>query len=56
MGTLVISSGCNTLIPFQQLLEGPVGVLLCERVNDWDYFSIFHSGQVKSARGRFDFF
>ena len=30
----VISSGCNVLVPFQQLLEGPMEVLLCERVND----------------------
>ena len=30
----VISSGCNALVPFQQLLEGPMDVLLCERVND----------------------
>ena len=30
----VIFSGCNTLVvPFQQLLEGPMEVLLCERVN-----------------------
>ena len=32
----VISSGCNALdVPFQQLLEGPMEVLLCERVNDF---------------------
>ena len=31
----VISSGCNALVlPFQQLLEGPMEVLLCKRVND----------------------
>ena len=31
----VVSSGCNALVvPFQQLLEGPMEVLLCERVND----------------------
>ena len=30
----VISSGCNALVPFQQLLQGPIEVLLCERVND----------------------
>ena len=31
----VISSGFNALVlPFQQLLEGPMDVLLCERVND----------------------
>ena len=30
----VISSGCNALVvPFQQLLESPFEVLLCERVN-----------------------
>ena len=30
----VISSGCNALIvPFQQLPEGPMEVLLCERIN-----------------------
>ena len=29
------SSGCNALVVlFQQLLEGPMEVLLCERVND----------------------
>ena len=31
----VISSGCNALVvPFQQLLEGSMEVLLCEHVND----------------------
>ena len=31
----VISSGSNALlVPFQQLLEGPMEVLLCERVNN----------------------
>ena len=31
----VIFSGCNALVvPFQQLLEGPMEVFLCERVND----------------------
>ena len=31
----VISSGCNALVvPFQQLQEGPMEVLLCERVSD----------------------
>ena len=31
----VISSGCNALVvPFQQLLKGPLEVLLCYRVND----------------------
>ena len=38
----VISSGCNTLfVLFQQLLEGPIEVLLCERVNDLRH-SLFH--------------
>ena len=38
----VISSGCNALVlPFQQLLEGPMEVLLCERVNDLHH-SLFH--------------
>ena len=38
----VISSGCNALVvPFQQFLEGPVEVLLCERVNDFRH-SLFH--------------
>ena len=38
----VLSSGCNALVvPFQQLLEGPREVLLCERVNDPRY-SLFH--------------
>ena len=31
----VVSSGCNALVvPFQQLLEGPLEVLSCECVND----------------------
>ena len=31
----VISSGCNALVvPFQQLMQGPMEVLLCERIND----------------------
>ena len=31
----VISSGCNAFVVlFQQLLEGPMEVFLCERVND----------------------
>ncbi len=45
----VISSGCNALVLlFQQLLEGPMEVLLCERVNDKptfieiDNFHLFH--------------
>ena len=38
----VISSGCNALIvPFQQLLEGPIEVLLCEHVSDLCH-SLFH--------------
>ncbi len=38
----VISPGCNALVvPFQQLLEGPMDVLLCEHVNDL-HRSLFH--------------
>ena len=38
----VISSGCNAfVVPFQQFLEGPMEVLLCERVNDLRH-SLFH--------------
>ena len=37
----VISSGCNALVPFQQLLKGPIEVLLCERVSDLRH-SLFH--------------
>ena len=38
----VFSSGCNALVvPFQQLLEGPMEVLLYERVNDLRH-SLFH--------------
>ena len=38
----VISSGCNALfVPFQQLLEGPMEVLLRERVNDFRH-SLFY--------------
>ena len=38
----VISSGCNALgVPFQKHLEGPMEVLLCERVNDLRH-SLFH--------------
>ena len=38
----VISSSCNAfVVPFQQLLEGPMEVLLCERVNVLRY-SLFH--------------
>ena len=37
-----ISSGCNALVVlFQQLLERPIKVLLCERVKDLRH-SIFH--------------
>ena len=37
----VISSGSNAfVVPFQQPLEGPIEVFLCERVNDCRY-SIF---------------
>ena len=38
----VISSSCNALVlPFQQLLEGPMEVLLCECVNDLRH-TLFH--------------
>ena len=38
----VVFSGCNALVvPFQQLLEGPMEVLLCEHVNDLCH-SLFH--------------
>ena len=38
----VISSDCNPLVvPFQQLLEGPIEVLLCERVNNLRH-CLFH--------------
>ena len=38
----VIPSGCNVIVVlFQQLLEGPMEVLLCERVNDLRH-SLFH--------------
>ena len=38
----VISSGCNPLVvPFQQLLEGSMEVLLCQRVNDLRH-TLFH--------------
>ena len=38
----VISSGCNALVlPFQQLLEGPMEVFLCERINNLPH-SLFH--------------
>ena len=36
------NSDCNALaVPFQQLLERPMDVLLCERVNDLRH-SLFH--------------
>ena len=47
----IISSGSNALIaPFQQLLKGPMEVLLCERVNDLRH-SLFHllSGLITTA-------
>ena len=38
----VLSSGCNALVvPLQHLLEGPIEVLLCERVKDLRH-SLFH--------------
>ena len=37
----VVSFGCNALLPFQQLLDGPMEVLLGERVNDLRH-SLFH--------------
>ena len=38
----VISSGCNApIVPFQQVMEGPMEVHLCERVNDLRH-SLFH--------------
>ena len=37
----VMSSGCNALVPFQKLLEGPMEVLLCERVNNLHH-SLFY--------------
>ena len=37
----VISSSCNELVPFQQLLEDLMEVLLCELVNDLRH-SLFH--------------
>ena len=38
----IFSSSCNALVLlFQQLLEGPMEVLLCERVNDLCH-SLFH--------------
>ena len=39
---VVIYSGCNALVvPFQQLLEGPIQVLLSERIYDLRH-SLFH--------------
>ena len=37
----VITSGCDALVPFQPLLEGPMEMLLCEHVNDLRH-SLFH--------------
>ena len=38
----VISFGCNAfVVQFQQLLEGPIEVLLCEHVNDLHH-TLFH--------------
>ena len=38
----VTSFGCNALVvPFQQLLKGPMEFLLCERVNDFRH-SLFY--------------
>ena len=37
----VILSGCNALVPLQQLLEGSMEVFLCECVNDLRH-SLFH--------------
>ena len=37
----VIFFGGNVLVPFQQLLEGPMEVLLCERVNVFRH-RLFH--------------
>ena len=37
-----VISSCNALVvPFQQLLEGPMEVLLCKRINDLHH-SLFH--------------
>ena len=38
---LLIVHTCNALVPFQQLLEGLIEVLLRERVNDLRH-SLFH--------------
>ena len=38
----VISPGCNALVPFHTFLEGPMEVLLCERVNDLRHSLIHH--------------
>ena len=46
-----ISSGCNALVvSFQQLLEGSIEVLLCERVSDLRH-SLFHllNGLITTA-------
>ena len=45
-----MSSGCNALVvPFQQLLEGPIEVLLCERVNDLRH-GLFSRGYSNCCR------
>ena len=49
----VISSGCNILVvPFQQLLEGPMEVLLCERINDLRH-SLFHLNYLITTASEF---
>ena len=59
----VISSGFNALVvPFQQFLEGPMEVLLCERANDLRH-SLFHlhnclittASKQKSQGARYDY-
>ena len=42
----------NVLVPFQQLLGGPMEFLLCERVNDFRH-SLFHhlNCLIKTASG-----
>ena len=44
----VISSGCNALVQLQKLLEGPIEILFCERVNDLRYslFYLFNCPQT----------
>ena len=38
---MIVGNGSNALAPFQQLLEGPMEVLLCDRVNGLRH-SLFH--------------